>query len=82
MPEHNFSRTYKGPVGMGFDRKTDEASMIYYCQKFSEDTVMEILSKRMSDNEITELTDNIMALIRKYFDHNEYHNFFLKDKIE
>ena len=81
MPKHNFVKNYKGSIGIGFDRETDEATMIYYCQKFSDDTVMETLSKRMSDDEITELTDNIMALIKKYFDHNEYHKFFLEDKI-
>ena len=80
MPKHNFVRNYKGPVGIGFDRKTDEATMIYYCQKFSDDTVMEILSKRMSNDEITELAGSMMALIKKYFDHNEYHKFFLEDK--
>ena len=81
MSKHNFFRDYKGPVGIGLNRKTDEATMIYYCQKFSDDTVMEILSKRMSNDEITALTDNIMVLIKKYFNHNEYHKFFLEDKI-
>ena len=80
MAEHNFVRNYKGPIGMGFDRKTDESTMICYCQKFSDDSVMQILSKKMSDDEITILTDNIMDLIKKYFDHNEYHKFFLEDK--
>jgi len=37
---HNFVETYKGLVGFGADRNTDENTVIYYLQKFSDDRLM------------------------------------------
>jgi hypothetical protein len=34
---HTFVETYDGLVGFGADRKTDENTVIYYLQKFSDD---------------------------------------------
>ena len=31
---HNFVETYKGMVGIGADRDTDEKTIIFYLQKF------------------------------------------------
>ena len=34
---HDFVETYKGLVGFGYDRETDENTVEYYLQKFSDD---------------------------------------------
>lgn len=49
---HDFVETYKGLVGFGYDRETDENTIIYYLQKFSDDKVMKKITKKMSDDEL------------------------------
>jgi hypothetical protein len=40
---HNFVETYDGLVGFGADRNTDENTVIYYLQKFSDDRLMKTI---------------------------------------
>jgi hypothetical protein len=42
---HFFVENYKGFVGFGFDRETDENTVVYYLQKFSDDELMKTLIK-------------------------------------
>jgi hypothetical protein len=76
---HNFVETYKGLVGYGADRETDENTVVYYLQKFSDDRFMEIMAKRMTDAELLELFELINRLLRKHLTESEYHTLFLKD---
>ena len=77
---HNFVETYQGLVGFGADRQTDENTIIYYLQKFSDDRLMQILIKRLSGDELSEIFTLITHFLKKHLTGAEYHEFFLKEK--
>ena len=79
MHTHNFVETYRGLVGYGADRETDEKTLIYYLQKFSDDQFMALITKRLSDAEMLELFDLINRLLKNHLTEAEYHRLFLKD---
>lgn len=76
---HNFVETYEGLVGYGFDRETDENTVKYYLQKFSDDGFMALMTSRMTDAELLELFDLINRLLKTHLSQAEYHKLFLKD---
>lgn len=76
---HTFVNTYDGLVGFGADRPTDEATVRFYLQKFSDDTFMEALLPRLADTELEEIFDLINRLLVRHLDEGEYHRIFLKD---
>ncbi len=76
---HRFVEEYDGLVGFGMDRETDEASLVVYLQKFSDDDLMEILKKRLKENELEELAGLVSRLLRTHLSEKEYHRLFLKD---
>jgi len=77
---HHFSESYDGLVGFGFNRETDEKTIWYYLQKFSDDALMENLLKKLSDQELQELFDVMTRLLKKHLSESEYHRLFLKDE--
>ena len=81
MPKHSyqFVEKYKGLVGFGFDRKTDEATLTWYCQKFSDDSHMALICERMSHEDMKALFDFLGGLLKVYLNEEEYHKVFLKD---
>ena len=81
MPKHthDFVESYQGLVGYGADRETDENTLIYYMQKFSDDRFMSLITKRMTDEEMLELFNLINRLLKKHLTEAEYHAMFLKD---
>ncbi len=79
MHTHNFVENYQGLVGYGADRETDENTIIYYLQKFSDDRFMATITKRMTDEELQEMFDLITRLLKKHLTESEYHALFLKD---
>ncbi len=79
---HNFVETYEGLVGYGFDRETDENTVRYYLQKFSDDAFMAMMTHRMTDGELGELFDLINRLLKTHLTQAEYHRLFLKDNRE
>ncbi len=76
---HNFVETYQGLVGYGADRETDENTVVYYLQKFSDDRFMAMMTKRMTDAELLELFELINRLLRSHLTESEYHTLFLKE---
>ena len=76
---HRFVETYDGLVGFGLDRKTDEKTIIYYLQKFSDDELMEHLIVRLTDDELNEIFSTLTRLLKKHLTESEYHSLFLKD---
>jgi hypothetical protein len=80
MHTHNFVETYQGLVGYGADRETDENTLIYYLQKFSDDKFMALITKRMTDEEMLELFNLINRLLKNHLIEAEYHKQFLKDE--
>ncbi len=77
---HDFVENYSGLVGFGLDRQTNEDTLVYYLQKFSDDRLMEVLKKRMSDEDLTTVFELISSLLRRYLSESEYHRLFLKDE--
>lgn len=76
---HQFVETYDGLVGYGLNRETNEQTLIYYLQKFSDDKLMRVLISRLSDFEMEDLFDRISALLSKHLTEEEYHRLFLKE---
>jgi len=81
MPKHrhDFVEHYDGLIGFGFDRPTDENTLICYLQKFSDDRLLDLLVKKMSDEDLGALFDMVTAVLHKYLTESEYHRLFLKD---
>jgi hypothetical protein len=81
MPKHThlFVENYSDLVGFGLNRETDEKTIIYYLQKFSDDDLMKLIVPRLSDEELADIFDRISALMSKHLNEKEYHRYFLKD---
>jgi peptide methionine sulfoxide reductase MsrA len=76
---HTLVETYDGLVGFGLDRETNEKTVIYYLQKFSDDALMEQLIKRLTDQELDEIFSLLTRLLKTHLKDSEYHRLFLKD---
>jgi hypothetical protein len=79
LHSHNFVENYRGLVGFGADRETDENTIIYYLQKFSDDQLISMITKRMADSELEETFELINRILKNHLTESEYHNLFLKD---
>jgi len=77
---HDFVENYSGLVGFGADRETDENTLIYYLQKFSDDTLVTQLVKRMSAEEIETCFNLLTRIMKNHLNESEYHRLFLKDE--
>jgi len=77
---HKFADEYDGFVGFGFNRETDENTIIYYLQKFSDDVLMQSLVKRLTDQDLTDIFDLLTRLLKTHLTEKEYHHLFLKDE--
>jgi hypothetical protein len=76
---HEFVETYEGLVGFGADRETDENTVVYYLQKFSDDRLMKTIIKRLSNEELSEIFALVTGLLKKHLVSSEYHGLFLKE---
>lgn len=77
---HQFVETYRGPVGFGLNRETDEDTLVFFLQKFSDDALINVMKQRFSDREMTDLFDSLSNLLRRHLNESEYHNLFLKEE--
>lgn len=77
---HQFVETYTGLVGFGMDRDTDQNTIIYYLQKFSDDTLMQHLIRKMTQEELDEVFELINRILKAHLSEDEYHRLFLKDE--
>ncbi len=76
---HKFVESYQGLVGFGADRRTDENTIIYYLQKFSDDQLMQTIVKRMSHGDLEAVFQLISQQLKKHLSEQEYHDLFLKN---
>ncbi len=58
---------------------TDENTVIYYLQKFSDDRLMKTIIKRLPDGELSEIFLLITRLLKNHLTSAEYHEIFLKE---
>ncbi len=76
---HDFVESYRDLIAFGWDRETDEQSLICYVQMFSDDTLMKTLVRRLTDSEINDIQEMIHRLLKTHCSESEYHRLFLKD---
>lgn len=76
---HNFIQEYKGLGALGLDRETDEETIMFYLQKFSEDSFLKAFIPRLADLELEEIYLFINDKLKQHLSENEYHTLFLKD---
>ena len=76
---HDFVETYSGLVGFGLDRQTDENTVIYYLQKFSDDQLMKRLIPCLTDADLEEIFGLVNRLLKAHLSDMEYHRLFLKE---
>jgi hypothetical protein len=76
---HQFVEEYNGFVGFGFNRETDENTVIYYLQKFSDDALIRKLVSEMTDDELGEVFNLISRLLKNHLTEPQYHALFLKE---
>lgn len=77
---HEFVESYEGLVGFGLDRPTNEKTVVYYLQKFSDDRLMEELVHRLADHELEEIFNLLTRLLKTHFSEPEYHRLFMKEE--
>jgi hypothetical protein len=77
---HRFIHNYKGLGAFGMDRKTDEQTVMFYLQKFCEDSFMETFVPRLSDAELEEIYLFVNDRLKRHITEDEYHTLFLKDR--
>ena len=77
---HRFIHEYKGLGALGFDRETDEETLMFYLQKFSEDSLLKLMIPRLSNQEIENIYLMINSTLKRHLSEDEYHTVFLKDR--
>jgi hypothetical protein len=77
---HDFIHGYKGLGAFGMDRKTDEETVMFYLQKFSEDGFMAAFLPRLTDAQLEEIYLFINERLKEHISEEEYHGLFLKDR--
>ena len=77
---HDFIQEYKGLGAFGLDRETDEETIMFYLQKFSEDLFLKTFIPRLSDKELEEIYLFVNAKLKQHLSEDEYHSLFLKDR--
>ena len=77
---HDFVETYDGFTGFGWDRKSDENTVVCYLQMFSDDRLMEKIISQLSEEELEEIYSMINRLMRSHLTEQEYHRLFLKEE--
>lgn len=77
---HEFVESYQGLIGFGLDRETNENTVVYYLQKVSDDSLMQVLKSRLADHELTALFDTLSGILRNHLTEDEYHRLFLKEE--
>jgi len=77
---HQFIQEYNGIGAFGMDRTSDEETIMFYLQKFSEDAFMKTLLPRLSQQELEKIYDWVNTYLKKHISENEYHSLFLKDR--
>ena len=77
---HRFVEEYDGLIGFGLDREGNENTLTYYLQKFSDDRHMALIRRRMSDEDLEILFDQLSGFLKKYLSEEEYHVVFLKEE--
>lgn len=63
----------------GFDRATDETSLIVFLEKMTSPPLLATMASRLEDHEIEVVVDLFTGLMKKHLSKKEYHRLFLGD---
>ena len=74
---HTFVEKYAGTMCFGSSRPQDEAALICFLQKISDDQLMETLCPRMSAEDIELIVSLMTGIMKTFFSDAEYHSLFL-----
>jgi hypothetical protein len=66
-------------IVFGFDRATDEQSLMLFLQRFTDKKVLSVLLPRMQDGDILTTVDFLTAIMQKHLTEKEYHTLFLAE---
>lgn len=77
---HDFIHQYRGLGAFGMNRETDEETLMFYLQKFSEDSFMKAFVPRLNSEDLEQIYNMVNFFLKKYFSEDEYHDIFLKDR--
>ena len=64
-------------IVFGFDRETDEQSLLLFLHRFAAEELLEVLLPRLADDEIAATVDLLTGIMRKHLTEKEYHRLFL-----
>ena len=67
-------------ICFGLSEELDRSSFIHFLRLSGEKQFAETFAQRLSSEEILNLSDQFMALLRKHLTESEYHELFLQDK--
>jgi hypothetical protein len=76
---HQFVETYEGFPAFGWDRKSDESTVMCYLQMFSDDDLLKHLIPRLSNNDLETIYTLINRLMKTHLSERQYHQLFLKE---
>ncbi|MBM9511759.1 hypothetical protein [Desulfogranum marinum] len=63
----------------GLNRATDEKSLQELLEHFSKRKLTDVLVPRMTDDEINQLVEQLMGIMRNHLSDEEYHSLLLDD---
>ena len=64
-------------ICFGFDRATDERSLVAFLTAFSDPPLLQTLVSRMADEEIHAVVDFFTGLMKRHLTEKEYHRLFV-----
>ena len=80
MPHHdNPPPAAPPPICFGLDRRSDEASLVAFVERFARPDLLATLIPRLTDDEITMTLDFLTNLMQKHLSDPEYHRLFLAE---
>ena len=69
-------------IVFGFDRQTDERSLLMFLALFTDTALLELLLPRLQDEEILAIVDFLTRILRKHLSEKEYHAVFLSESTD
>ena len=75
----NKQNTQAHAIAFGFDRATDERSLVLFLERFVDKKLLETLLPRLQDEDIQATVDFLTGIMHKHLSEKEYHSLFLAE---
>jgi len=76
---YRFVEEYTGIAMYGWDLEGDLDTLKYYLQKFSDDSFLDLMMKKLDQEDRDAIYSLLTSLLKKHLTEPEYHRHFLKD---